>query len=448
MTRLTRGFTPLRKLLLAYLSLLGLGWVLLSVPLSRTGSVSVMDNLFMAASALSTTGLTTVNVAETYSWGGELIILLLLQIGGIGFMSVAGYILLESNYGVRTDSEVEERNMVDMDYTVPSGDDYRQFLIRILRYTVVCEVAGSALLGFAFYQNGEEQAIWKGVFTAVSAFCTAGLHLFDHSLFDYRDSLLVNVTVSALSLAGSLGFLFLIDVYQRLRGKRDSIRLTSRVILLVMGVSLGLLLGLLLGYDRYFAGGVTGKVDVMAAVFQVVSTVSTTGFSTVPIDKLSLASQFLMVVFMFIGASPSGTGGGIKNTTAATAIAYVVAVVRRRESLFLLGGKLPPERVHLAIGLLLANLLLVIVGSGALLIYLDRTGFAPVFEVVSALGTVGLSIGDTSAIGGWGKGLLIVLMILGRLGTLSVIMAVLGYSPDSKEKDDDGEREEDIAIET
>ncbi|PPK86032.1 trk system potassium uptake protein TrkH [Neolewinella xylanilytica] len=448
MIRLFHRLTPLQKLLCGYLTLLALGWILLNLPVFHSGGSAVIDHLFTATSALTTTGLTTINVADSYSFAGEIVILLLLQIGGIGYMSLAGWLLLESHYGLKSREDEEKEEMVESDYTVPRGSDHRSFLIKLLGFTLACEAIGAVILSVAFSAHGEELPVWKGIFIAVSAFCTAGLHLFDSSLHGFTDNVSVNLTVSALSLAGSFGFLFFVDVYDRLLGHTKRLGVSTRAIFLVMAVSLVGVTATLMFYDPYFNTG--GEVDLglMAGAFQAISTVSTTGFSTVPIDRLSMASTFLLTIFMFIGASPSGTGGGIKNTTAATAFAYLVAVVRRKKDIVLLGARLSQKRVHLAMALLVVNLILVLVAGFALLVGTPDATFAPIFEVVSALGTVGLSLGATGEVDAGGKVLLIALMILGRLGTLSVIMAVLGHSPNSAEHADSGDGDDgDIAIE-
>ena len=448
MNGLVHRLTPLQKLLVGYLLLLGLGWLLLSLPFCRSADAPTIDHFFTATSALTTTGLSTVNIADEYSLAGQIVILLLIQVGGIGYMSLAGWLLLESNYGLKSRGDEEEEEMVDNDYTVPQGSDHRSFVIKVLWFTLACEAVGSVVLWLAFAAYGEADSVWKGIFISVSAFCTAGFHLFDSSLHDFTDSLPVNVAVSVLSLAGSFGFLFFVDVYDRLRGATDRLSISTRAIFLVMIVSLLGVTATLMFYDPYFHRGGEMDLGLMAGAFQAISTISTTGFSTVPIDRLSPASSLLLIIFMFIGASPSGTGGGIKNTTAATAVAYVVAVVRRKKDIVLLGAKLPRKRIHLAIALLVANLTLVLIAGFALLVGTPEATFAPIFEVVSALGTVGLSLGTTEEVDAGEKILLMTLMVLGRLGTLSVIMALLGHSPNSRETPDNGDGEdEDIAIE-
>lgn len=431
---LTCRLKPLQKLICIYLGVLTVGGLLLNLNAFQDAPARILDHLFTATSAISTTGLTTVNVYATYSIFGEIVILLLLQLGGIGYMSVAGTLLLENNYDVNPDDgQEDEEEMVTADYSVPDRTNLRSFVRKILIYTVVCESIGAVILSFHFFILGENDAVWRGIFTAVSAFCTAGLHLFDQSLHDFTGDVTVNVTVSLLSLAGSFGFLFFSDVVDRVRGRKAELSISTRVIILFMAVSI-----LLLSASLFFAGDSIGEdrstgEAILVAIFTSISTVSTTGFSTVPIDGLGITSIYLIIIFMFVGASPSGTGGGIKNTTLAAVIAFVVSVIRRKAGVLLFGKRLSEHRVHLALGLFVVSLILVIVMTGALLTGQPDLGRQAGFEVVSALGTVGLSLGATSKLSVWACGLIMLLMMVGRLGALSVLMATIGKSPDTEE---------------
>lgn len=447
--RVTPSFTPLQQLIGAYLTVLIAGGVALCLLPTQQPGAATLDHLFTATSALSTTGLTTVNVRDTYTFGGELIVLLLLQLGGIGYMSLAGTLLLESDYSVWQPGEEDDddEEMVTADYSVPDRTDLRGFVKKILSYTLVCELIGSLVLAIHFSQAGMNDAVWRGVFTAISAFCTAGFHLFDTSLHDFTEDVMVNVTVSLLSLAGSFGFLFFSDVFDRIRGCRVHLSLSTRVIVLVMVVSVAMLSVSLYLSAETIRKDYTTPVAIMISIFTSISAVSTTGFSTVPISGLSAGSILLLILFMFIGASPSGTGGGIKNTTFATAVAFIVSVVRRKSGVLLLGQRLSDQRTHMAIGLFLACLFLAVCASAAILTDDPSLGQSGTFEVYSALGTVGLSLGATDRLSVFATWIIMLLMMIGRLGLLSVLMATIGKSPDTEETDEaDGASGDDIAI--
>ena len=439
--------TSLQKLILTYLLILLFGGMVLQLPFLGERSAEALDHFFTATSALSTTGLTTVNVRDTYTFGGELVVLFLLQLGGIGYMSLAGTFLLDSDYGVKRQEEEDE--MVEADYTIPDRTNLRTFVQHILVYTVSCEVIGGIVLAYHFSASGVSEPIWRGFFTAISAFCTAGLHLFDTSLHSFAEDVVVNVTVSVLSLAGSFGFLLFSDVTQRLRGRKQRLSLSTKIICLVMAASVTVLSLALYPDMVELNESMEVGTAAMVAVFTAVSTVSTTGFSTVSIAELGIISKLLIVLFMFVGASPSGTGGGVKNTTLATVIAFVVAVIRRRDGVRLLGVRLSDFRTRLAIGLFIAYLGVVVVAS--ILLLLDDQSLAGkgIFEVYSALGTVGLSLGATGQLPVFSTCLIMVLMMTGRLGVLSVLMATVGKSPQSEEttEADDEPAGEDIDIE-
>jgi trk system potassium uptake protein TrkH len=440
---------PLQKLICVYLSVLAVGGFLLTLDPFVQRPAGLLDHLFTATSAISTTGLIIVNVYETYSFGGELIVLLLLQLGGMGYMSVAGTFLLEANYGVDQDDDDSE-DMVSADYSVPDRTNLREFVRKILLYTLVCETIGAIVLSIHFSGLGLPDAVWRGIFTAVSAFCTAGLHLFDQSLQAFTGDVTVNVTVGLLSLAGSFGFLFFSDVLDWVRRRKPDLSISTRVILLFMVISIVALSMTLFFSGRSIGEGRSVGEGLMVAIFMAISTVSTTGFSTVPVTGLGLGSIYLLIIFMFVGASPSGTGGGIKNTTLAAVVAFVVSVIRRKSGVLLFGKRLSENRVHQAIGVFVVSLFLVATITGIVLANQPGLGRQAGFEVVSALGTVGLSLGATTELSVWATALIMLLMMVGRLGALSVLMATIGKSPDteeSAEREGSGAGGEDIAIE-
>lgn len=434
------NLTPLRKLIFGYLGLALFGWVILCLPGVNTGGVPGTDHLFVAFSALTTTGLVTVNVAESYTFWGELVTLLLFQIGGIGYMSLAGSFLFSRLYATGDGDD-----MVDEDYSIPDGMSLLTFVRTVVIFTLVSEAIGATILAFAFSGAGEEEAVWKGIYVAVSGFCTAGFHLFGDSLVAYRSDWIVNATLMSLMLMGSFGFLFVTDVVQRVRDAGHRLNLTTK---LIGGIMVVLLILSFLGF--YLAGGlpaeVTAEDRVVASLFQTVSTVSTTGFYTVSISNVGLACTSMVIVLMFIGASPSGTGGGIKNTTLATTLAYLWAVIRDRDHTVLFEKRLPSKRVGTATGAFLAGLLFLVVGATAVLFLQDLDTVDGWFEATSALGTVGLSRSVTASLSTANKFVIIALMFCGRIGSLSILIS-LARPSQYRAPDDGSNGEEDVAVE-
>lgn len=446
--------TALQKLILGYLGLAIVGCAMLNIPGFQDQTATPIDHIFTAISALTTTGLVTIDTGPSYTLAGEVVIMLLIQVGGIGFMSLAGILLLESNYGLKEPEEDDEEEMVNADYTLPDRADLRGFIRKILYYTACCELIGGSLLAIHFSRLGLDEPIWNGFFIAVSAFCTAGLYLFAEGLGQFSDDTFFNVTVSALCLAGSFGFLFFSDVVDRLTGHKEKFSLTTYIIVVVMSISVLLLWGVFCTKGAIGPKGADTTYEAtLIALFTAISTVSTTGFSTTTIASFPAGSISLIVLFMFIGASPSGTGGGIKNTTLATAIAVLISVVRRHADTVLFNRKLSQYRIHLAIGLGIASVLTVTLASITLLINQPELGLSGVFEVFSALGTVGLSLGATAKLNTLSLVLVMGLMFVGRIGVLSVLMAAIGKSPNTKETEGDGDadrqgkEDDEVAIE-
>ncbi len=431
--------SPLRKVLLGYLIISLLGWGLLSLAVTPGESVAAIDHLFVAVSALTTTGLTTIDVADSYTWWGESVTLLLLQVGGIGFMSFTAIVLLP-----RPDpksGKSENDGMIAKDYAIPEDVSPRLFIRNVIQFTVVAEIIGALVLSVCFYRVGETEPVWNGIYTAVSAFCTAGFSLFSDSLVGYREHWVVNVAIMLLSLFGAFGFLFYTDVLERIRGKKPGLSLTSSLI------SVAMITGIAACFTGfYFDASHLSLGDGtrwLAALFQAVSVVSTTGFHSVPTDGMETGLAGLVILLMFIGASPSGTGGGIKNTTFLIALAFLRAVIleKPREQVALLGKQLPQKRIRTALSVFLTSVLFLALVSAILLRLAPVEPLTLLFEATSALGTVGLSFGVTGDLPFVVKGLLIVLMYCGRVGVLSVLIALtrgrnrFGRRPRGEEED-------------
>jgi trk system potassium uptake protein TrkH len=420
-----------RLLALGYLSYMALGFGLLSLPISQAQAVSALDNLFIAVSAVSTTGLVTVDPGSSYSFFGELVILLLIQAGGIGYMTFSSAILVALGREV---SGLRE-NLGRAEFSVPHRFAIGGFLRQVASFSFACEAIGALWLYFVFRAAGESNALWLAIFHSVSAFCTAGFSLLPDSLEGYRDHVGLNLVVSALALLGAVGFLVWVDFWQNLRGQRSFLTFTSKIILratfvvLLVGAALIFLLepGLqeLPPWQR-----------LNAALFQTMTATTTVGFNTVPIGGLSMAVVALMLVLMAVGASPAGTGGGVKSTTAAIAYALVRSTLKQEEEVTLFGHPIGEDRIRLATTAILFFLAVASTAS-VLLLAIEGGAMAPVvFEVASALGTVGLSTGLTSSLEPLSKLLVIFLMYVGRLGILTFGIAIARHRESIAEQDD------------
>jgi trk system potassium uptake protein TrkH len=266
------------------------------------------------------------------------------------------------------------------------------------------------------------------VFHSVSAFCTAGFGLFNNSLEDYRGDVWLNVVVSVLSYLGAIGFIVLHDVWHSLRRRRARATLTSKVILwstfwiTVLGT-------MLFALDEPTVRPLAPGERWLASVFQVMSASTTVGFNTIPISALSASSLFLLTIVMLIGASPSGTGGGIKTTTMTALWAEMLSVMRRRPTTTFFGRAISEVRMRAAVASALFYCLTLAAGVYALALVEKSPLPDQMFECASALGTVGLSRGITAALTPAGKAILIALMFLGRLGPVVLGMAFFQQPP-------------------
>ena len=344
--RWAEGTDPLRVVILGYLSYVLIGWALLCLPVSQAvPGVSALDHLFMATSAMSTTGLATVSTADTYTFFGELVILLLIQAGGLGYMTVGSFIMLALSGRLPS---VHQR-VSGTALSLPSGFDLRHFVRLIVTFTLAIEAAGAAALYFGvFLPRGVPQPVWQAVFHSVSAFCTAGFGLFNDSFESYRGDVRLNLIIIALSYLGAIGFIVVNDFWRSLWHRRNHVTLTSKIILLsTLWISV---IGTVLFFlDEPGIQALPVGERWLAAWFQVMTASTTVGFNTVPIGGLSASSLFLLVVVMMIGASPSGTGGGIKTTTFTALWAVMASVVRRRPEPVFMGREIPEARLRAAL---------------------------------------------------------------------------------------------------
>jgi trk system potassium uptake protein len=438
LVRRARRMEPMRLVVAGYFSYVAIGWALLSLPVSHGAQKgSLLDHLFTATSAMSTTGLSTLSPADGYSSFGQFVILLLIQAGGLGYMTTGSFVVLAlsgrlSPWRARVGSVV---------LTLPEGFDLRRFLRLMVVFTFAIEVAGAAALyGMVFAPRGIPDPIWASVFHSVSAFCTAGFSLFNDSLEGYRDDTWLNVIIGMLSYLGAIGFIVLHDAWHAIRHRTAHVTLTSKIILLstlwitVVGT-------LLLVCDEPALRELPLGSRWLTAWFQVMSASTTVGFDTTPIGQLSASSTFLLGLVMMIGASPAGTGGGLKTTTCTALWAVMIAVMRRTEPTFL-GREIPLLRIRTAVAGLSFYCITLAAGLYGLALVETAPLVEQAFECASALGTVGLSRGITSTLSPVGKFIIVALMFVGRVGPLALAMAFFR----ARNELPDMPRREDIAV--
>lgn len=429
-----RSLNPLQLLIYGYLAILLVGFCLLRLPFMRSAEISVLDDLFTATSALSTTGLATVNVADDYTFWGQLVVLILIQFGGLGYMSLGSFFVLITRRKISQSTS----ELLAYDFSLPDGFQVTRFIRSMVLFTVLIELAGALVLWLIFWQGGESAPLWKGIFHSISAFCTAGFSLFPDSFMGYSTHFGFNAIISLLAIGGALGFIVFTDLFERASGRKPRITYTSRII--VRFTFLGILLGtaiLFLSDDNIAA--LPAEEGLMVAFFQSMTAFTTVGFNTYDIGAILPAPLFFVVLLMVIGASPSGTGGGMKSTTFTALYAQLKGTFRGDYEAVYLNREIPPHKVAMATSNFFFYVLTICLGVYLLLLTEGDDIYQVLFEAVSALGTVGLSTGITGELSVLGKIIIIFMMFLGRIGPLSFGMVVFHSSdaPEAKAKQED-----------
>lgn len=426
-----RQFSPAQVLVLSFAALIGTGTILLRLPIASTSeTLTVLDALFTATSAVCVTGLIVVDTPNDLSVFGQIVVLILIQLGGLGYMAITTVV----GVALGRQLTVHERLTLQEALNVQTMEGLARFVLTVLKLTLAFELVGALLLTARWTgEYGLAQAAYYGVFHAVSAFNNAGFALFSDSLMRYQGDWLVNLVVITLVICGGLGFVVLTEV-----GHVRSYRRFSTHTRLVLTVSAGLIVSatlavLLIEYSNPRTLGPLDFPDkLLAALFQAV-TPRTAGFNTLDIGAMLPATLFLLIVLMFVGAAPGGTGGGVKITTFSITVAVIWAMVRGSTEPTLFRRRIPAPLVARAFSIALLGFLALNVAAGLLLLFEGRQLLPTLFETTSAFGTVGLSTGESGApislVGHFsnpGKLLVVAMMFMGRIGPLTLAVAIAG----------------------
>jgi trk system potassium uptake protein TrkH len=417
--------SPPQIVLLSFLSLILVGTLVLSLPLSvREGnSLSFLDALFTATSAVCVTGLVVVDTGTIFSRFGQVMILVLIQVGGLGLMTMTTLYWLFRGHRIK----LRERLLVQEALNLSKLAGVVRLVRSILVTTFFVEALGAALLSCWFVPRlGPVKGVFFGLFHSISAFCNAGFDLLGgfRSFTSFPEETYLNLVLMGLILLGGLGFTVLIDLYQYRRFRRLSLH--SNVVLSVTGGLLlaGFVLFLFLeGKNPATLGSLTPWGRFLAASFQSV-TPRTAGISTIPVKDMRQETQFFLIILMFIGASPGSTGGGIKTATLGTLLAAVWSVATGSQEIDIFHRRLPHRIVFKSLAIVIMDLGILIIAVILLSLVEGKEFMAVFFEAASALGTVGLSTGLTPNLTPLGKVILIVTMFSGRVGPLTLAVAL------------------------
>ncbi|WAS04822.1 TrkH family potassium uptake protein [Gloeomargaritales cyanobacterium VI4D9] len=427
--------TPARTICLGFLLVIGVGTLLLWLPLSTQapGWNSLLTALFTATSAVCVTGLSVVDVGTYYSFWGQLILLLLVQIGGLGYMTSMTLLMLLLGRRFRLKDKLAVQQALDQ-----TGIGGISALLRsIFLATGILELVGMlALMAFFVPRFGFWGGLWQSIFHSISAFNNAGFSLFSNSFMSYFNAPLLVFTTTALIILGGIGYQVLLEFYLRLtcqHPERFTFSLNTKVVVSTTLVLLGVgtvAFWLIEGNNPDTLGRMNLGEQFLAAWFQSVTT-RTAGFNTIDTSKMTATGLFFTIVLMFIGASPGGTGGGIKTTTVRVLLRATRAILRGHEEVIIYEREIPPILIYKAIAVLVGSMSLVLLMLTLISITEAEHGFTFLqlfFEVVSAFGTVGLSTGITGGLSLSGKLLIILTMYAGRVGVL-LLMAALFREP-------------------
>lgn len=412
--------------MLSFLLLIGFGTLLLMLPqASESGEgMYFVDALFTATSASCVTGLVVADTSGHFSLFGEIVLIILIQLGGLGLMTITT--LLSIGMGRRLDfrSKTLMRDFLNQH----ALSDVTRLVKNLVLYTLVLEFSCGSLLAAYFYlQMGTAKAVYYGYWHAVSAFCNAGFDLFGNysSLTDYRGDLLVNLVVMFLIIMGGIGFSVIDELSRGWHWKRFSLH--TKLVLAVNGTLLGagtLLFWALEAHNPETIGSLGTGEQLLASMFQSVSS-RTAGFNTVDIGAVGSSTMLVLVVLMFIGASPTSTGGGIKTTTMAILFLSVLAQLRGKKDAEVFNRHIDPGQIGKAHSIFILAVFWLALAMFMLLVFDggEHSFRLLLFELVSAFGTVGLGVGITPELNIWCKIVLTLTMFIGRIGILTFSMS-------------------------
>ncbi len=426
--------TVSRTICLGFIAIVVIGTILLMMPFSTsTGTWNdLIVALFTSTSAVCVTGLSVVDPGTYFSFWGQLFIALLVQIGGLGYMTTTTFLILL----IGRKFDLKQKIAIQQSLDRPGMHGSTQIIRSIIATTLIFEITGVFLLLPAFVpQYGWDKGIWLAMFHSINSWNNAGFSLFKDNLIGYQSSVLVVFTVTVLIIFGGIGYQTILETYFWLRDRLlkkpaklvfsldFKVAVSTTLILLIVG-TIAFFFVELRNPETFSSLSIRDKL--LVAWFQSVSP-RTAGFNTIDISKMTTAGLFITIAFMFIGASPGGTGGGLKTTTLRVLTSCTKAILQGKEEVLLYDRKIAINLILKAVGALIGSVATVIVSTILIALTDPELEFIQLFfEVVSAFATVGLSTGITGSVSAAAKLILIVTMYIGRVGILLLMSAILG----------------------
>lgn len=419
-------------ILLSFIAAIGMGSLLLALPISAADghAVPYVDALFTATTATCVTGLVTVPTATTWSVFGQIVILILIQIGGLGIITIMSGFMLMLNRKMG----IGDRLLLQDAFNLNTMSGLAKFIRNILLGTLIIEGIGALLYMTVFVPSFGARGIWISVFNAVSAFCNAGIDVIgENSLCVYATNPIINIVTSALIIIGGIGYIVWWDVLRVLRSRTPKNRRVFRHLTLHSKIAIVTTLSLIFGgglflfiveYNNPESIGSLSLIDkIQVSLFQSVTT-RTAGFASVPQESLTGAGAILSMILMFIGGSPVGTAGGVKTVTVVVLLCSALSTVRNKQSATLFNRAISADSIRKAVAVVATFVCILLSSTVLLSMTTDASSLDVFYEAMSATATVGLSRNLTSGLNTLGKIIIIFTMYFGRVGPISLAVAL------------------------
>ena len=432
------GSSATQIICVSFLLLIAVGTLLLTLPISsKNGRLGVIDAMFTATSATCVTGLIVRDTWTQFSWFGQAIILLLIQIGGLGLVTLTSFFALAA----RRRMGFRDLRLLGESVSASGLSQATEVLKIVISLAALFEAIGIVLLMFAFMPQFGLEGIWVSVFTAISAFCNAGFDLFGRfgqysSLVPYVNNYYVQAVIMFMIMAGGLGFMVWVEIGEYRKKRRLS--LNAQVVLAfsaILWVGGAVLFGLMEWNNPATMGGLSVPGKIMASIFQSVST-RTAGMNTVDLAACGPITKLMMSILQFIGAAPGSTGGGVKVTTFAVIILTIRSVAQGRDDCVIADHHIESKTVYRALTIIVLGAVAAL-GSAVVVYYNTSDAVSVVdsiFESFSAFGTVGLSVGVTAQLNTGAKLLYMLVMFMGRVGPVALAISLTAKPDDNKRK--------------
>ena len=431
-----------RTICFGFLAVIAAGAILLMMPFSTSDGTwpNPIVALFTSTSAVCVTGLAVVDTGSYFSFWGQLFILLLIQVGGLGYMTINTFLMLL----IGRKFDLRQKLAIQDSFDRPFLQGSRNLVRSILATTLVFELTGGLLLIYFFSrENGFDRSLWLGLFHSISAWNNAGFSLFSDSLVPYQSSLFINLVVSGLIVFGGIGYQVIIELYlwlENMINKKNGrycfslnfkVVTSTTLVLIIMGTIFILFTEF---KNPQTLADLDWKGKILTSWFQSITT-RTAGFNSIDIGSMSVASLFLVMGLMFIGASPSGTAGGIKTTTLRIIATCTRSALQGKDEVILYQRVVPVSLLFKAIGVTFGSAMFIALATISISIVNSDFPFLRIFfEVISAFSTTGLSTGITAKLSALSQLILIVTMYTGRVGILVLIATIIGDSRPSSIK--------------